>query len=270
MILKYISSNGQVFDFKGARLRTRAADFHDYAWTPQTVARQFGVDVNSFKADARSYTLTATAFGTLAQKKDYLNLLHAAFDADIRSLTPGRLVHGAFYIDCYMTQVSTTYEEPWTQNTFTVYCPRPFWVRDDVTRIEARDVQRTGLGYPYGYDYDLGREPIALTTIENLSTGAADFTIRLHGSTNNPVVYVDGREVGVWVPLGVDEYAEIDTAKRTVTAYLVHGEMNAFNLRTKNRLIFDPLSPGKHTLIWSGEFAIDFILHEERSEPLWI
>lgn len=271
MILKYQSSNGQVFDLKEAKIKTRTADFHDYTWVPQTVERQYGTAVSGFRKDAKTYTIVATALGTLEQKRNNLNLLHEAFDHDIRNLTPGRIVHGAFYIDCYMTQVSTTYEEPWTQNQFVAYCPNPFWARDEVLRLEPQVIEDPGgIDLPYDLPYDLGRVQIGYGMIENLASGASDMTLRFYGSCSNPFIRIDGHMYGVNVVLGEGEYVEINTALKTVTAHYQSGEANVFNLRTKRESVFDRIRPGNHEVEWSGSFPVEVVIHEERSEPLWI
>ena len=95
MILKYISAKGTEYDLKTVGgLRARSADLHTYEWVPDITQLQFGTKVNRFRKEASAYTIKLDAGGTLAQRKQYLNELHAAFDEDIYNKTPGRIVPG--------------------------------------------------------------------------------------------------------------------------------------------------------------------------------
>lgn len=131
MTLRYVSSTGQVFDLQAASIRARRANFHDYQWTPQVKNLQYGDRVYRFNKEALYYTVILDIRKTLDERKATLNTLHAAFDADIFSMTPGRIVHGEYYILCYITFSSTYAENPYTTNELSVYCPYPFWVKEN-------------------------------------------------------------------------------------------------------------------------------------------
>ena len=136
MILYYTSSNGQTFDLKVGKIRTRTANFHDYEWTPQTTTQQYGECVYGFDKPAITYTMLLSIFGSHDDRKTQLNLLHDAFDHDIRNMTPGKLTHGDSEVECYIT-FSTTYPDADdTKNEISVFCPYPFWVRPHEYHLE--------------------------------------------------------------------------------------------------------------------------------------
>ena len=272
MILQYTSSNGQTYDLKVGRFRARTADFHNYNWKPQTIAQRYGVNAYRFDKDAITYTTTLTVFGTLQEKRTFLNLLHAAFDHDIVTLTPGRITHGQYYIECYITASSTFYDNPWTNNTLTIYCPYPFWRKDTDYRLHAADAEEyEWLDYPYGFPYDYQATLPGFSMVANPGVKPADWLLKIHGYASNPVVYIGGVAIGVNAVIGSEETLVISSKDKTVIKIAANGqEENLFNARLKGSSIFDPLPSGELPVMWSGLFDVDLTVYEERSEPLWI
>lgn len=270
MILHYISSNGNSFDLKVGHLRMRTADFHTYEWTPQAVVQQYGEKPYRFDRNARTYAAELSVFGTMDEKRTFLNLLHAAFDHDIINMTPGRIVHGEYEIECYITMSNTYYEAPFIYNSLSIYCPYPSWKREG--RYELREAEEKiypFLDYPFGYEYDYKAVLPGYTVISNSSEAPAQYKLIIYGPVTNPIVSVDGIKIGVYATIGANERVEISSVDKTVIQY-GSVEKNLFNQRIKTNSLFDRISSGEHTVIWSGNFNADLILYEERSEPLWI
>lgn len=268
MILKYSSSNGQVFDLKVGKFRTRTANYHSYSWIPQIIAQRFGANVYRFDKAVQTYKTKLSVFGSLAERKQFLNLLHAAFEHDIVTLTPGRITHGAYYIECYITAVDTYYEAPFTQNELTIYCPFPFWRRDNNFSLTAREETETYeyLDFPYDFAFDYKGTLSGYAMITNPAVKEAEWKLEIHGAVNNPVVVIGGRKIAVNATVGAGETLVISSRDKTV----MMGETNLFNSRVKTKDFFDPLPSGEHSVIWSGLYNMDLTVYEERSEPLWI
>lgn len=268
MILKYSSSNGQVYDLKVGKFRTRTANYHSYSWTPQVIAQQFGANVYRFDKAVQTYKTKLSVFGSLAERRQFLNLLHAAFEHDIVTLTPGRITHGAYYIECYITAVDTYYENPFTQNELTIYCPFPFWRRDNNFTLTAREETETYeyLDFPYDFAFDYKGTLNGYAMITNPAVKDAEWKLEIHGAVNNPVVVIGGRKIAVNATVGAGETLVISSRDKTV----MMGETNLFNARVKTKDFFDPLPSGEHSVIWSGLYNMDLTVYEERSEPLWI
>lgn len=267
MILKYTSSNGQIFDLKVGRFRTRTANYHDYTWTPQTINQQYGTNVFRFDKAAQTYKTKLTVFGSLQERKQFLNLLHAAFEHDIITMTPGRLTHGMYYIECFIISVSTYYVNPWTNNDLSIYCPYPFWRRDidySLTTADAGNYEY--LDYPYDFPFDYMATLPGYSMVTNPGVKPADWTLKIKGYAVNPVVVIGGRSIGVNAVIGSGETLVISSRDKTVTK----GDANLFNARVKTNDFFDPLPAGEQSVLWSGLFDIDMTVYEERSEPLWI
>lgn len=272
MILKYTSSNGQVFDLKVGRIRTRTADFHTYTWEPQIIEQQYGAKVFRFDRSPAAYSTTLTVFGSLQQRKTFLNILHAAFEHDIVTMTPGKITHGMFSIDCFITAVSTYYEDPWTQQTLTIYCPRPFWRRENIftLRIEEQETTYEWLDYPYGFPFDYQATLPGYAMVSNPAVKPSDWRLTIKGPANNPFVIIGPRNISVNAAIGAGEKLVIDSANKTVMKYGPGEAVNLFNARNKTSDFFDPLPGGEYSVLWPGTYEVELIVYEERSEPLWI
>lgn len=271
MILYYTSSNGEVFNLKAGKLRTRTANYHTYEWSPQAVSQQYGEKVYRFDKSASVYSTTISVFGSLADRRQQLNRLHNAFNTDIYNMTPGRIMHGAYYIECYITVSSTYPENPYTQNELNIYCPYPFWMRDSTYKfLPVEEPEYPYLDYTYDYQYDYKAKLPGKGIIENPGERGANFTLTIYGATTDPKIVLNGIEVGAVTSLGSAEELVVDTRDKTVKKYGLI-EKNFFNSRIKGPVsMFTQLPPGVFSVHWNGEFAFDLVVHEERSEPLWI
>ena len=274
MILQYQSSDGQVFNLKSSPLRTRTANYHDYSWNPMIREQQYGERVYRFNKQAAYYTTVLDVSGSIAQRKQTLNELHAAFDRDIYNLTPGRIIHGEYYIECYVTFSSTGYNDPFTENELSIYCPYPFWVKEHLYQFAARESTsevNEFLDYPYGFEYDFMSATTGQAMVTNEGAGPANFKLIFYGNALNPFISMDGATIGVNTLVGSNDRIEIDSHDHTV--YLITNgdeKLNFYNARTKETSIFNKITSGEHSIVWPGTFGFELIIYEERSEPKWI
>lgn len=272
MILQYQSSNGNVFDLKVGHIRTRTADYHTYRWKPQVVSQQYGDRVYRFDKDAVTYSSLLSVFGSIDERKQWLNLLHAAFEHDIVNMTPGKITHGMYSIDCYITMSSTYYEEPWTQNKIDIYCPYPFWSQKKLIELKNRDGESEYpyLDFDYDYDYDFKATLPGYGRINNDAVAPCQWEIVIPGPVTNPIISVDGKVIGVYATIGTEETLYISSKDKTV--YKLHdgAKTNLFNNRVKGESMFEPFTSGGHAVSWSGLFNISLTMFMERSEPPWI
>lgn len=274
MILKYESSNGSTFDLKVKPIRTRSANFHDYSWTPQIVQQQYGERVTRFDKMSAAYTAILDISGSETSRRQTLNNLHAAFDADIFALTPGKILHGDYYIQCYITYSSTYYDNPWTQNEITIYCPYPFWVKENLFEFlkqEETPDANNFLDYDYDFDYDFESDLTGQALISNPGAGGANFKLIFYGDCVDPYMVIDGVTIGVNTTVLSGEYLVIDSRDHTVYKIANNGtKTNCYNNRVKTSVsIFEKIAPGEHSVVWPGTYGFDLIVFEERSEPLW-
>ena len=92
----------------------------------------------------------------------------------------------------------------------------------------------------------------------------------IYGPVVNPQITVGVNTYLVNIVLEEGEYLEIDSAAGTVVKVKVSGErVNAFHNRSFENSVFEPIHPGGQDIGWSGRFAFDLVIYEERSEPRW-
>lgn len=273
MILIYQSSDGQRFDLKSSGLKTRTADFHDYTWLPQIREQQYGARVYRFDKEAVYYNAMISVRGSIEDRKITLNRLHEAFDKDIFSMTPGRIIHGDYYIQCYITFSSTGYTNPYTENEINIFCPYPFWIKENTYEfLKHEDVPGANefLDFEYDFEYDYMSGTSGQGKITNQGAGPAHYRLILYGAANNPYINIDGVTIGVNTSIRSDEYVVIDSRDHTVYRYASNGSStNIYNNRTKSQSIFEKIAAGAHTVVWPGTFGFDLTILEERSEPKW-
>lgn len=272
MILTYKSSNGTVWDLKGKLTRARTFNAHTHTWNPQAISAAIGERVYGFQKEPQVYDMQLAIMGGLDERRRHLNQLHEAFDADIFSMTPGRITHGMLHIDCYITYTETFAEGSRTENTIQIYCPYPMWEAEHKYSFEpGRAHEYEYLDYEYDYSYDYGAELLGFGAVKNPGAGPANYELVIYGPVTDPVIVLDNRKIGIVGSLGAGEKCVIKSRDKTVVKYRPNGqEINMFNARLKEESIFDKLAPGTHTLIWTGHFAFDLTVIEERSEPPWI
>ena len=275
MILQYQSVSGQFWDLKIEPIRTRSANFHDFQWKPQGVTLQYGDKVTRFDKQSVVYDALLDVSGTIGDRKDALNELHTAFETDIAMMAPGRIVHGDWYIQCYIIASKTFYKHPYTQNQISIYCPYPFWIYETAIAFTSGDYyQDEFLDYRIGYDYDY--TPVyASKEITISSPFGANMVVSIRGERGSTkwnhdidqIIYFDGKErfnVSRIYQGDTSFNLTIDTKNKSVW-----GNGNWFNRRTKTSDFFAPLSSGTHTISFPRGLQGTIVFAQERSEPLW-
>lgn len=138
--LKYISSNGIEFDlhdFDSAKLFK--ADFHNVAWKPEVVKKQYGTTVTRFTKEPQKYPCTFRFKGDPAKRKTQIDTFIFECENDVAKQQPGRIVWNRQYIqgyfnqhDCYPIESGMT----WTELEAEFYAPFPFWVEEQFYSIK--------------------------------------------------------------------------------------------------------------------------------------
>lgn len=272
MNLQYVASSGNIYNLKGDGIRTRKANYHRWEWGVEGTTLQFGTRVAAFTRSAAVYEATLVMYGSHGYRKAIVDGLHEDFELDVRNMTPGRIIWGDYYIECYIVMSSTEPDEynVYTNNEIDIYCPYPFWIKEETKefhpRIAPEGEQYLDYPFDYAYDYYYGNPGI-----ETWQTGfpfESEFRMTVYGPTVTPRVLINGYPYQINVTLEENEYAVIDSRANTVTRYLATGQgQNIFDLRDKSQSIFQPIQGGTLIFNWSGAFGFDLTLYEERSEP---
>lgn len=272
--LQYVASSGNVYNLKSDGIRSKTANYHKWNWGVKGTALQFGTRLANFTRAAATYTAKLIFNGSMAARKTLVENLHEDFELDVRNMTPGKIIWGDYYIECYITSSSTApnRNNTWTDNDITIYCPYPFWIKEEsrsfLPQTTPEDQQYLDYEYDYEYDYFYGNPGIAVWQLG--FPFPSEFKMTVYGPVVNPRVLINGYPYQFNDTLEANEYVIIDSRANKITKYLVSGQaVNIFDLRNKAQSIFEPIPGGTLTFNWSGQFGFDLTLYEERSEPRW-
>lgn len=268
----YKASSGNQYNLQTDGSWIKEANFHAWSFTARGTDLQYGQRVSSFAKEPATYTTTLIFHGTIQERAQKINKLHEEFENDIRTLSPARLVWGSWYIDCYIIASSTTPETvAWTTNEIEVFCPRPFWVKQEKKSFIASDEppqSQTFLDYEYDYEYDYFLGAIGTENWVREFPFASDFQMYVYGPVSNPRITINGYAYQVFDTLAASEYMIIDSLNHTVTKFASNGtQASIFDLRNKAQSVFEKIPGGTLTLNWTGLFGFDLIIFDERSEP---
>lgn len=269
--LKYVASSGNVYNLKGDGIRTKKANYHAWKWESEGTALQYGQRVANFSRKPQQYSTKLILNGSYIERKSLLESLHDDFEQDVRNQTPGRVIWGDYYIDCYVTESSTFPDDNnlWTDNDIIFYCPYPFWIKEETKSFFPQEAPagQTFLDYPFGYDYDYfyGTPGIARWITD--FPFSSQFKLTFYGAVVNPRVLINNHPYQVNITLTADEYVVIDSRKNTVEKFSAGQIINVFDDRNKAQSVFQPIPPGTLKFNWTGGFGFDLTLFEERSEP---
>lgn len=270
--LKYVASSGNVYNLKGDGIRTRTANYHAWEWGVDGTVLQFGTRVAAFTRAAAIYETTLVFQGSYAVRKAIIDALHEDFERDVRSMKPGRIIWGDYYIDCYITVSSTAPDENniYTENEIEIFCPYPFWIREE-TKEFAYVVSPEGqafLDYPYDYSYDFWDGQNGQVQWVREFPFASEFTMTIFGAVDTPRIMINGHPYQINDVLEEGQYLVIDSRHNTVTKYLINGTtVNDFDLRDKTQSVFEQIPGDSLTITWDGTFGFNITIYEERSEP---
>ena len=276
----YESSNGKRFDLKADPIKIKNANFHNYAWTRETIPLRYGEKVQRFAKDAQEYETTLYLRGNLSQVRQTLYDLHNDFESDIIKQTPGKLYWHNSYIPCYITASSTYPHEndSWVCNEITIYCPSPFWISEVSFSFLPVDEQES---YPYldynvDFAYDYAYKPRAVLPIETGHYAPSSFRLIIHGPCVNPSVKIGGNVYNVNVTVPSGGYLVIDSRQDAPLGWQVYmrkanGEaVNVFDNRNPAHPILARIPGGTVDLEYPRTYGIDLTLYRERSEPSWM
>ena len=262
--------------FRRRTIQIKDANFHAWEYKPeaQTVAQ--GVKVTRMYKDAVSYSAKLYVNGPLNYRRELLDEYHRAFEIDVRANTPGKLRwNDDWFIPCYIIASSTYAEDGVTAtvNDIEIYCPYPFWFREDRYNFTAQAVAAsTYLDYAYDYEYDYLKDAQVESAVENDGAGDAYAVITFYGPVANPRVRIGEKTYSVNYSIPPGETVVIDQREKTVTLFKADETTeNLFDYRGKYQgySVFDPVAVGHQPIAWGGTYRVGITLLIERSEPAW-
>lgn len=266
--LQYRNHLGEVIDFGKSGIFVSANELHDYSWD---ISQKNG-KISSFKRDVVSSNLPVVIFcATPAEGVAARNRLLEVAEKDVLAKKPGRIIIGDYYYKCYITGSKKSQylsSRRRMEAALTTTSDEPYWVRENLHSFR-KGFTSIGLDYPHDYAFDY-TSSFSQAQLVNTDFTASNFRMIVFGPCSSPTVYVAGHAYVVNCKAEAGEYITIDSVAKTVTKTATDGTItNVFNLRGRDSYIFEKIGAGANTVIWDGDFGVDIILLEERSEPKW-
>lgn len=273
-MVKYQNSIGEIYSLQEFGVKIKNAKLHSYSWNVIERKHRFGAAVRDFKKDAIEYKIELRISGTDNRKKEIENILFEAFERDINTKRPGKLLYDDYYIECYITASETSPDEYFgLKKTITAYCPYPFWIKETTYQYfpePPEAVKYTELEegimfpeFPFDFCTETGEEVLI-----NPSFNDSNFIMTIYGFAENPQLNIAGHPYKVEATINEGEQLVINSLTHTVQKIGRLGEItNLYNARGKIYSVFKKIPPGTNTLQWSGGFGVDIKLFDERSEP---
>lgn len=275
-LVRYVNSKGRSMDLSSdftVRLKKKKAGFYSYEYTPDVTQLAMGVRVNRFTKAAAQYELTIDFTGRREERAEKLQEFFELVDYDVAMMMPGRLYVGSQYAEGFIIKSEVErYEERYRTigKKCVFYLPYPYWIEDRKIQYKPIDGQTSGgIEFPIGFPFDLGRTSSGKSTVNNTHYIPTSFLLTFYGPCVNPLISIGGNIYKVNTTVGNGEYLQIDSINKTVRRKTSSGFVNEYNNREKSQSIFEPIQPGVNTLVWSGAFSFDLVLHQERSELKW-
>lgn len=271
--LKYVASSGNEYHLNTNGILTRAANFHAWSWDPRGTELKYGQRVADFGKEAITYEAELVFNATRLARRSMTDAMHLDMEKDIRDMKPGRIYWRDWYIECYISGSSTAPDDvaAWTDNTIQIFCPYPFWIREETKSFYPVEEQTSDdLDYPYDYPYDYFIGNPGAATWVRTHPFPANFKLTIYGLVEDPQIYINSHEYSFIGGLSANQYAVVDSRNNTITKYFVNGTtQNYFNRRNKASNIFEKIPGGSLDIVWSGAFGFDLTIYDERSEPTW-
>ncbi len=269
--LKYKNHLNEVFEFGKDGIFVDTNDLHDYEWNMTKRGNKIsGLDYGITKKKLPVVIICATEAQGIAAR----NKLMEITEKDVLALKHGRIIIGDYYYRCFVT--ASAKKEYLTSKrhmvlTLTLNSDFPFWVKESLNTFrKASEETGTGLDFSHDFPFDY-YSGLANKTLTNTGFVDSNFRMIIYGACVDPAVHISGHTYQVNCEVGEGEYLTIDSVTKKIFLTAVDGTVtNAFNSRNRDSYIFEKIPPGGNPVLWEGNFGVDVILLEERSEPKWI
>jgi hypothetical protein len=278
----YTNSAGVSFnllDIQNVKLKT--AQLHKYEWKANGTAYKYGELLQTFTKDVQIFDAKFKVFGNARERMAKLNTFHDATEHDIMLMQSGKLIVDGYTIECYVIASDTaapTDEALESTNDVQIYCPYPFWLKENKYEIQATGADQIidGLDFPFDLPCDLGVSGYRRVIPFDASI-PLDFRLVFYGVLTNPAIYINGHlyEVNVTVPhnstLTISSIEKNDREKAVVLTYPSGTQTSVLYARNRESYIFEPIKPQNGQVIVSTAQSMNFDLYliEKRSEPKW-
>lgn len=270
---KYINHLNEEIEFGKGGIYADTNELRNYEWTVNKRSNMIG----SFRHDIVKRKLPVVIMcSTVEEGLAKRNRLYEVLDKDVVAHRYGRIVIGDYYMQCFVMQSQKAdylTAERCIMLTLTVTTDQPVWVKE--TKHIFRKAAESGAGgknldYPFDYAFDF-RSSTNAETINNTGINASNFRLVIYGECSDPEIKIGDHLYKISGKIEANEYLTIDSTTKEIYVTTITGErVNRFDDRYRKSYIFEKIPVGSAAIVWGGEYGIDLIVLDERSEPKWI
>ena len=271
--LKYKNHLNEVFEFGKNGIYVSLNDLHDYEWTVTNKNKR--ITSLSYAVSKRKLPVIIIC-NTEEEGVAARNRLMEICEKDVLAMKHGQIIIGNYYFKCFVTKSQKKKyltSKRMMEVTLTLTSDFPYWVKETTTLFQPLGAVLNGgqnLDYPFDYAFDYFPEG-GTKNLVNKHFIDSNFRMIIYGACSNPAVYVGEHLYQVNCEVEAGEYLTIDSVTKKIYLTAKDGTTtNQFKLRNKESYIFKKIPSGSSMVAWSGDFGVDIILLEERSEPKWI
>lgn len=272
----YVNSQGVQLDLSCAPYIMTDSGLFDFRWSLTTAGRPLGEGCRMLagKRPCEEKELKVVVLAdSESELSERLAAMNSVFDADVVRMTAGRLYINGQYLCCWCVRSEKALSCDFTNTatvTLSVFPETPVWCTEKrYSFLPGGSEDDGGHKYDFAYPYRYGAGRRSLT-VNNEHVAGAPMRIYFFGPAEQPQIFVGTACIGLDLTLARGEYAVIDQLSREIYRVNADGNrINCFDNRIKNGRTFEHAAPGCSTVQLVGDFGVDIILIEQRSEPRW-
>lgn len=266
--IKHTNSNNETLDFTSLGIFANYSDLRDFEWSVKTNNNR----ITGFYKGVVTKTIPFVFLVDQQKASEIKNQFYEHFEIDILKKEKGYFEINGYKYYCYAiksTKSKYLIDKRLLYLSVEITTDDSYWIREtsyivDFSSSSSRTVTKYPFAYPFTYSLP------KTVNIVNESFTDTDMIMRIYGRCTNPIVNISDNTYQLYVTLNAEEYAEIDTFKKTITKYSSNGvQSNIFNSRNKSYDAFKKIPQGSFDITTVGVEKVDIVLIERRGEPRW-
>ena len=266
--ITHTNSNNETLDFTSLGIFVNYNELRDYEWEIKSSNNQITGFTKGIVKKSIPFEFCVDDY----EADEIKNRFYEHFEIDVLRQSKGYFEINGYKYYCYVVKsVKSEYLEHKSILSIDVEIATDdsYWIKEttytaDFTSSSAKTVTKYPFTYPFTY-----LAPKSVNVINDFFTDS-HVIIRIYGRCTNPIINISDNTYQLYVTLNNEEYAEIDTFKKTITKYSSNGvRSNIFNSRNKNYDTFRKIPQGSFDITTVGVEKVDIVLIERRGEPKW-
>ena len=266
--ITHTNSNNETLDFTALGILVNYNDLRDYEWGIKTKNDK----ITGFYKGVVKKTIPFVFCVDEHEADEIKNRFYEHFEIDVLQKGKGYFEINGYKYYCFAVKsVKSNYliNKRYLRINVGIATDDSYWIKEtsytaDFSSSSARTVTKYPFTYPFTYSV-----PKTVNVVNDSFTDT-DMIMRIYGRCTNPIINISDNTYQLYVTLNAEEYAEIDTFKKTITKYSSNGvRSNIFNSRNKNYDTFRKIPQGSFDITTVGVEKVDIVLIERRGEPKW-